>query len=460
VNARLFAADALLPDGWARDVVIEWNDAGDIVDVRANVADSRDVERARGPVVPGMPNLHSHAFQRAFAGLAEHRAHDEDSFWTWRDVMYRFANRIGPDELEAIATHVFVELLRGGYTSVCEFHYLHRDLDGRAYADDAAMSLTLVRAAQRTGIGLTLLPVLYEGNGFGGVAPRHEQRRFVVAVDALLDLIARLRNERASDSIRIGLAIHSLRAVSSATIDAALAGLRAIDATAPVHIHVAEQEREVEECIAWSGQRSVEWLLGHVAVDARWCLVHATHTNAQEVRDAARTGAVAGLCPTTEANLGDGVFDGVGWQAADGAFGLGSDSNVCTFAFGEVAMLEYSQRLARKRRNVLATTAQPSVATAIVLNAVAGGAQASGRPVAGIERGQRADFVVLCTSDPALAALSAAQQLSMRVFASPPHAPLAVCAGGRWQIVDGRHPLEESAARRFADVRAKLLASA
>jgi formimidoylglutamate deiminase len=460
VNTRLFAADALLPGGWARDVLIEWNDAGDIVDMCADVANPGDVQRARGPVVPGMPNLHSHAFQRAFAGLAEHRAHSDDSFWTWRELMYRFANRIGPDELEAIATHVYVELLRGGYTSVCEFHYLHRDLDGRAYADDAAMSLALVRAAQRTGIGVTLLPVLYEGNGFGGVAPRPEQRRFVVAVDALLGLIATLRNERASDSIRVGLAIHSLRAVSPVSIHAALAGLRSIDATAPVHIHVAEQEREVEECIAWSGQRSVEWLLDHVAVDARWCLVHATHMNAREVRDAARTGAVAGLCPTTEANLGDGIFDGVGWHAAEGAFGLGSDSNVCTDAFGEVAMLEYSQRLDHKRRNVLATAAQPDVATAIVLNAVAGGAQASGRNVRGIAPGQRADFVVLDTRDPALATLPARQQLSVRVFACMPCAPLAVCVGGKWRVIDGHHPLEATATQRFAEVRASLLATA
>jgi formimidoylglutamate deiminase len=459
VKTRLFATDALLPDGWTRDVVIEWNDVGDIVDVRTGVTDSRDVERARGPVVPGVPNLHSHAFPRAFAGLTDQRAHADDSFWTWRDVMYRFANRIDPDALEAIATHVFVELLRGGYTSVCEFHYLHRQPNGEPYADDAAMSLALVSAAQRTGIGLTLLPVLYEGNGFGGIAPRPEQRRFVVGVDALLDLVAKLRRECASHAVRAGLAIHSLRAVSPASIDAALDRLQSIDATAPIHIHVAEQEREVEECMAWSGQRSVEWLLDHVALDARWCLVHATHMNDREVRAAARTGAVAGLCPTTEANLGDGVFDGVGWQAADGALGLGSDSNVCTDAFAEIAMLEYSQRLARKRRNVLATAAQPDVATAILLDAIAGGAQASGRPVAGIARGQRADFVVLDTSDATLAALSPAQQLATHVFARNPRAPHAVCVGGQWQVTDGHHPLEERAAQRFAEVRATLLAS-
>jgi formimidoylglutamate deiminase len=457
MSGRIFADDALLPGGWARDVLIEWNDEGDIVAATSHAQAPSGVERMAGPVVPGIPNLHSHAFQRAFAGLAEYRASADDSFWTWRDFMYRFATRIGADELESIATHVFVELLRGGYTSVCEFHYLHHDPAGRPYGDAATMSLALVRAAQRAGIGLTLLPALYEGNGFGGVAPRPEQRRFVSSVDALLALIARLRAECASASIRVGLALHSLRAVSPASIDAALSGLRAIDATAPVHIHVAEQEREVAECVAWSGRRSVEWLLDHLAVDARWCLVHATHMAEREVRDAARTGAVAGLCPTTEANLGDGIFDGVGWQAAAGALGVGSDSNVCTGALAEIAMLEYGQRLAQKRRSVLADADSPDVATTILQRAVAGGAQASGRPIAGIAPGQRGDFVVLDTRDPTLAGLSAAQRLSTLTFARASRAPIAVYVGGRPRIVDGRHPLEAEAGRAFAAARRSLL---
>jgi formimidoylglutamate deiminase len=458
--ARLFAADALLPDGWRRDVLIEWNDDGSITAVHVDARAPDGVRRARGPVVPGVPNVHSHAFQRAFAGLAEYRAHDDDSFWTWRDVMYRFAMRVGPDEIEAIATHLFVELLRGGYTSVCEFHYLHHDRHGRPYADDATLSLSLVRAAARAGIGLTLLPVLYEANGFGGVAPREEQRRFVRSVDSLLALIARLRDECSSASVRIGLALHSLRAVTPDGIHAAVAGLRAIDTHAPVHIHVAEQEREVEECVEWSGQRTVEWLLEHVDVDARWCFVHATHMNEQEIREAAARDIVAGLCPTTEADLGDGVFDAVDWWAAGGAFGLGSDSNVCTDALREAMLLEYGQRLLRRRRNVLADASSPYVATALVQGAVAGGARAAGRPLAGIATGQRADFVVLDASDPLLDGLSAEQQLSTCVFADPARRAIDVCVGGRWRVADGLHADQDDAAQRFSAARQRLLDAA
>jgi formimidoylglutamate deiminase len=452
----LFADDALLPTGWARNVLIEWDDRGRIIDVQRDAARRNDVDRAKGALIPGVPNIHSHAFQHAFAGLAEYRARSDDSFWTWRDIMYRFAARIGPDELESIATHLFIELLRGGYTSVCEFHYLHHDRDGRPYADSATLSLALVRAARSAGIGLTLLPVLYEASGFGARPPQPEQRRFVQSVDSLLELIDRLRRECAGDDVHIGLALHSLRAVSSEGLRAAVDGLRSMDAAAPLHIHIAEQEREVEECLAWSGQRSVEWLLDHVDVDARWCLVHATHMTEQERSEAASRGAVAGLCPTTEANLGDGVFEAADWWAAGGSFGLGSDSNVCTSAFVEAMMLEYSQRLVLKRRNILADSSSPQVATALVQRAVAGGARAAGRPVAGIARGQSADFVVLDASGPLLAGLTPAEQLSSCVFAQPGRGVIDVCVGGQWRMLDGHHDGQESAARNFHAVRREL----
>ncbi|RYF32761.1 MAG: formimidoylglutamate deiminase, partial [Comamonadaceae bacterium] len=308
----LFAADALLPTGWAKNVSLAWDAAGRLVGVDAGAVPEAGVAVARGPVIPGVPNLHSHAFQRAIAGLTEYRSQSvdgaQDSFWSWRTLMYRFASRLGPDELEAIALGLYVEMIEAGYTSVCEFHYVHHDADGRPYADDATLALALMRAAQRAGIGLTLLPVLYQTSGFGGLPPNEGQRRFIRSTDSMLRLLERLKPLCGAQDARLGLAPHSLRAVPPEGLREALAGLDAIDATAPIHIHIAEQTKEVDDCVAWSGQRPVAWLLDHAPVDARWCLVHATHMDAAEYRRAAASGAVAGLCPTTEANLGDGIF--------------------------------------------------------------------------------------------------------------------------------------------------------
>ena len=268
--------------------------------------------------------------------------------------MYRFAARLEPEQLEAIALGLYVEMLEAGYTAVCEFHYLHHDTDGRPYADDATLALALLRAAQRAGIGLTLLPVLYQTSGFGGLPPRAGQRRFIRSTDSMLALLERLKPLCEAQGARLGMAPHSLRAVPPDSLREALAGLTAIDAAAPVHIHIAEQTAEVDDCLAWSGQRPVAWLLDHAPVDARWCLVHATHIDADESRRAAASGAVAGLCPTTEANLGDGLFDLPAWRAAGGAWGIGSDSHVCVNAAEELMLLEYGQRLATRTRNVAA----------------------------------------------------------------------------------------------------------
>ncbi len=454
----LHAGDALLPTGWARDVFIEWDAAGCILGVRPHSGWSQTsgVPRAAGPVLPGMPNLHSHAFQRAFAGLAEFRGSSADSFWSWRDRMYRVANAVTPDLLDAIATHLFIEMLEAGYTSVCEFHYLHHDLDGRPYADRATLARVIVGAAERAGIGLTLLPVLYQQSGFGGAPPTDGQRRFVSSTDALLDLLRALRDAH-SDRVRVGLALHSLRAVTPEAMRDALEGLAAIDATAPVHVHVAEQTREVEDCVAWSGQRPVAWLLDHAPVDARWCLVHATHMHDDEAARTAATGAVAGLCPTTEANLGDGIFGLPRWGG--GRWGVGSDSHITVDAAEELRMLEYSQRLATRRRNVGATPAEAHVATALMLGAVAGGAAACGRPIGGLVPGARADFVVLDAAHPALADLPAPAALDAHVFASSRDRAIArVVVGGRTVVDDGRHPLREGAAGAFVRVRAALAA--
>jgi formimidoylglutamate deiminase len=454
----LFAQHALLPAGWLKNVLLTWNDAGQLTQVQPDAQAPAGTPTASGPVIPGMPNLHSHAFQRAFAGLTEFRGSGEDSFWSWRTLMYRFAAQLSPAQVEAIATWLYVEMLEAGYTSVCEFHYLHHDRDGRPYADDAELALALLRAADRAGIGLTLLPVLYQASGFGGQPPNAGQGRFVRSTESMLRLLERLRPACESQGARLGLAPHSLRAVAPDALRDVLAGLDAIDASAPIHIHIAEQTAEVEACLAWSGQRPVAWLLDHAPVDARWCLVHATHMDAGEYRRAAASGAVAGLCPTTEANLGDGLFDFGAWRASGGRWGVGSDSHACVNAAEELLMLEYGQRLATRQRNIGADAAQPGVATAMTLAAVQGGAQASGRPISGLAVGQQADLVMLDPGHPALAGLTASDMLSSHVFAS--HRTNAIASAwvaGQRRVGGGLHPLHHEAAAAFVAARSQLL---
>ncbi len=454
----LYSRDALLPAGWARDVLLEWNTAGDLTRVSPGTTCPPGAAVAAGPLLPGMPNVHSHAFQHAMAGITEFRTRADDSFWSWRTQMYQMAARITPDDLEAIATHLYMRMLQGGYTSVCEFHYLHNDRDGSPYADDATMSEALLRAARTAGIGITLLPVLYDSGGFGGSPLAVDQRRFRRTPLSVLSLVAHLRHVATPDSERIGFAAHSLRAVTPTSLHAALAGIASIDATMPIHIHIAEQAREVDECVAWSGLRPVAWLLANANVDQRWCLVHATHMSREEADAAALRGAVAGLCPTTEANLGDGIFDAPQWQAAGGRVAIGSDSHVCVNAAEELMMLEYGQRLALQRRNVLADARHAAVATALMQAMVDGGAQACGRAVAGLAAGQRADFVVLDAHHPALAGLSAEQMMSAHVFASDRTSAIdAVYTSGVQRVGAGRHLAIADTAARFVAVRRALL---
>lgn len=457
-GGAIFAADALLPTGWARDVLLEWDADGRWTRVQAGAVPVRRAHRAAGPLVPGMPNLHSHAFQRGFAGLAEFRSAARDDFWSWRTLMYRFAARLSPASLEVIATWLYVEMLEAGYTSVCEFHYVHHRPDGTPYAQDADMCGALLRAARRAGIGLTLLPVLYQDGGFGGAAAAPGQRRFLRTVASMHRLLERLAPLCARQGARLGLAPHSLRAVSPGALADAVAGLHALDACAPVHVHIAEQRREVEDCVAWSGQRPVAWLLEHLAVDARWCLVHATHLDARERRLAARSGAVAGLCPATEANLGDGVFDFLGWQRSRGAWGIGSDSHICVDPAEELLMLEYAQRLTRRARNVAANAVHTRTADALWLGAVAGGARASARAVSGLQAGERADFMVLDAGRTPLAGLSASEGFAGYVFAASREPCVAsVWQGGVRHVVRGRHALHDDARAAFIATRASII---
>ena len=456
----LFAEHALLPGGWARDVLLQWDAAGVLTRVQHDAVAPAGAPRAAGPLLPGMPNLHSHAFQRVFAGLTEQRGETAgaDSFWSWRERMYRVANAVSPDQLEAIATQLYIEMLRAGYTSVCEFHYLHHDTHGHAYADPAEMALRLVAAAQRAGIRLVLLPVLYQQAGFGGRPPYPEQRRFVIAqVESLLEIVQRVR----AQGVRAGVAPHSLRAVGPAALRALVDAVHALEPSAPIHLHIAEQPREVDDCIAWCGQRPVEWLFAQAPVDARWCLVHATHLDAAERTALAASGAVAGLCPSTEANLGDGVFDAAAHLAAGGIWGIGSDSHVGLDAAEELRLLETSQRLALGRRNVLADGATGSVAEHLWLGAVAGGARASGTSAghpAGLAAGAPADLLALDMRG-ALAGLTPAQALASHVFASHGRRALReVWVGGVQRLRDGEHDQAAAACATFVAARAALLA--
>jgi formimidoylglutamate deiminase len=445
----LFAERALLPGGWARDVLFELDAAGSLSRVAAG-AEAGAAPRAAGPVMPGMPNLHSHAFQRAMAGLAERAGPGanggDDSFWTWREVMYGFLGRLTPDHLEAIAAQLYVEMLKAGYTAVGEFHYLHHDPEGRPYDDPAEMSRRILAAARRSGIGLTHLPVLYGFGGFGGAPAGEAQRRFLNHPQRFLALIEALGSETGGDpQVRLGIAPHSLRAVTPETLGAVLEGLDGFDPEAPVHIHVAEQQKEVQDCIAWSGQRPVEWLLANMDLGPRWCLVHATHMTEEETRALAACGAVAGLCPTTEANLGDGVFPAAAHLAAGGAFGIGSDSHVSVSPIEELRWLEYSQRWTARRRNILhGGAAAPSVGAVLFQGALAGGAQALGRPIGRLEAGCRADLVVLDPESPQLVGRDEAVLLDALVFAGNDNPVRDVMVDGEWVVRD-RHHGEEAA---------------
>lgn len=369
----LFAEHAWLPDGWHRDVRLEWDASGTLTRVAANASPVGAV-RVAGPLIPGMSNLHSHAFQRAMAGLTEYRTRAADTFWSWRDLMYRFAANITPETLGAIARWLYIEMLKAGYTSVCEFHYVHHRGDGSRYSRAHELAARVVDAAASSGIGMTMLPVSYQYSGFGAQPPREDQRRFINTPDQTLDLLAALRSERpAHGGLRYGVAPHSLRAVSEASLHELLAGLDTTDSSAPIHIHIAEQTGEVDACVANYGARPVQWLLDRFDVDERWCLVHATHIDAGETQALAKSGAVAGLCLTTEASLGDGVFPAHDFLAAGGRFGVGSDSHIALDWRAELRLLEYGQRLTRRERNVLASKAMPRVADRLFAEAIAGG---------------------------------------------------------------------------------------
>ena len=449
-----FAERALLPTGWATNVRIEVGKDGLLLSLEANT-DASGAERVHGPLLPGMPNLHSHAFQRAMAGLAEVAGNPNDSFWTWRDLMYRLVGKISPEQLGVIARQLYIEMLKAGYTSVAEFHYVHHDVSGRPYANPAELALHISEAARSAGMGLTLLPVLYSHAGFGGQAPSEGQRRFINSTEHYLQLHQQLQPLIAQQPAQtLGLCFHSLRAVTAQQIHDVLS---ASNSTCPVHIHIAEQQKEVDDCLSWSGKRPIEWLYDNVDVDSRWCLVHATHANAAEVARMANSQAVAGLCLTTEANLGDGLFPAVDYLAQGGRLGIGSDSHVSLSVVEELRWLEYGQRLRDQRRNRVYRADQPMVGRTLFDAALAGGAQAMGQPVRGLAVGQRADWLVLDGNDPYLATAQDDAILNRWLFAGSDRQVRDVLVNGQWVIRDGHHADEVDSCRDFTRVLKELV---
>ncbi|HEY2276194.1 MAG TPA: formimidoylglutamate deiminase [Steroidobacteraceae bacterium] len=454
--ASLWFESALLPQGWARDVRLTAS-AGRIERVLPGVAPADGDER-HGVGFPGLPNLHSHAFQRGLAGLTERRGSEGDSFWTWRELMYRFLDRIGPEELEALAALAFAEMLEGGFTRVGEFHYLHHDRDGRPFTDPGELAGRLAAAAARAGIGLTLLPTLYAHGGFGGAPPTERQRRFINDPGRFARIVESSRSALSTlPGASVGVAAHSLRAVTPPELAEAVTLARG----GVIHIHIAEQLREVDDCLAWSGRRPVQWLLENAPVDESWCLVHATHATDAELQDVAACGAVVGLCPVTEASLGDGIFPAAAFLAAAGRGGIGSDSNVRIDAAEELRTLEYSQRLAHRARNVLASGAGASTGRSLFDVALAGGSQAlqpSGSGPTGLTAGASLDVVTLAAGHPALVGRQGDEILDSWIFAGDRGLIDCVWCAGVKVVSGGRHRDREAIVVRYNRTLRTLLA--
>jgi formimidoylglutamate deiminase len=454
LRRELFFDHALLPSGWARDVRIGV-EGGVIVSIAAGAA--RDgAEHIDGIAVPGLPNLHCHAFQRGMAGLAERRGPQADSFWTWREVMYRFLGRLSPDDVEAIAAFAYVEMLETGFTTVGEFHYLHHDVDGRPYVDIGEMAKRIAAACTETRIGLTLLPSFYAYGGFGGAPPSPGQRRFLNDPERFLKIVERSRAIVAGlPDARVGVAPHSLRAVTPETLRAVCQAVP----DGPIHIHAAEQTKEVDECVAALGGRPVQWLLDNAEIDSRWCLIHATHTSETEIRALAASRAVIGLCPLTEASLGDGIFDGAGYLDSEGRFGIGSDSNIQIDAAAELRQLEYGQRLTRRGRNVMTTQEGESTGRRLFTTALAGGAKALQRPIGALAVGARADVVLLDGEHPDLASRQGDQWLDAWIFVAGRAVVKTVLVGGEIVVESGRHRMRPKIEARYKRALAHLLAA-
>ncbi len=464
MSLRYWAPAAWIAGGWQQSVVLEIGADGHWSHIAAGVPAPNDAEHLAGPVLPGLVDAHSHAFQRAFAGLAESRDGADDNFWSWRDRMYRVANAVTPESLRAIAAHLYVELLRGGYTQVCEFHYLQHQADGTPYDDPLALSMALADAAADAGIGLTLLPVLYERAGFTAPALRPDQRRFHAGAADVWQrsqaFTARVAEAgRASSApLNAGLAIHSVRAAAAASIIELRRLAHEFDG--PIHVHVSEQRTELRDCVAATSQTPVAWLASQGWLDSRWQLVHATHVDAAEIAATAASGAGVVICPSTEGNLGDGFTDIPAWLAADVDLALGSDSNVTRSWREELRWMEYGQRLKLERRNVCAQPQgprpQPDTAASLFERARAGGGRAAGHAAWGLVVGGRAYLLVIDPDDASLVGLPRTRWLDALVFSSPGRPWRDVMVAGRWALRKHHHAHVERISAGFAQAMGEL----
>lgn len=449
--SKLYFDRALLADGWAGEVLIETGADG-LIERITKGAKSDDADHHAAIGLPGIANLHSHAFQRGMAGLAETAGPTKDSFWTWRQVMYRFLERLTPEDAEAIASQLYVEMLEAGFTSVGEFHYLHHAPDGSWYADRAEMAGRIAAAARESGIGLTLMPVFYAHGGFGGQPIQAQQRRFASTAASFPKLLeGAAKHIEGLPHARLGIAPHSLRAVTPESLAEVTEAFR----DGPIHIHVAEQTKEVEDCKTWSDTTPVDWLLSNRPVDRRWCLIHATHMTDAETEAMARYGAVAGLCPQTEANLGDGIFNGVSYLRAGGRFGIGTDSHIRVDAAEEMRTLEYSQRLRDRARNVLGLEGR-STGRILYEAACRDGAAAIGRNAGALRVGAIADIVAPDADHPILAGRRDDTALDSWLFSGDRSIVRNVWVSGCHVIAEGRHPVRDAVRRRFAAVMRRL----
>ncbi|MFT5756213.1 MAG: formimidoylglutamate deiminase [Alteromonadaceae bacterium] len=447
---KLFAEKVLLADGWASEktLIIE---NGVIIDVISGfVAGS---ERANGIVIPGMVNCHSHAFQRAFAGFSEQGSEGQDSFWTWRNIMYKFLGQLTTEHAQVIATQLYIEMLKMGYTRVAEFHYLHHDIDGNNYPQLGEMAAAIFKAAKGAGIGLTMLPVLYRHAGFGELAANDGQKRFINSTEQFNQLVSDcfLLSEEYTNT-NVGIAPHSLRAVDKKSLNSVVKHVRGLDAKAPIHIHIAEQQKEVNDCIEHYGERPVQWLLNNAELDEQWCLIHATHINEQERKGLIASKAIAGICPTTEANLGDGIFPTTEFLSEGGTFAIGSDSHISVNPVEELRWLEYAQRLIKQQRAILASPEQASVGRNLWQKAALGGAQSTNSNTGELRIGKQADLLVLKDKEMKLFAHNEQYLLDSLLFASQQNMVSDVMVNGQWVVRAGQHALEQSIALKFTHI--------
>jgi len=445
--STVFAKKAWVKGGWASDVRMVIDSDGRVESLVEGAAEERGDIRLK-VALPTMPNLHSHAFQRAMAGMAEYRAHQSDSFWSWREVMYTFARTLDLAAFKTIARQLYGEMLAAGYGAVAEFHYLHRLGGDRLQGHALETSLALMEAACEAGIDLCLCPVLYQQGGFANAPLGKKQRRFHLEVEAYCQLLETLlAKSQGQPNMNLAMTFHSLRAVGPEAMREMVAFWNEKSPDRPIHIHIAEQQAEVEACVAWSGRRPVRWLLDEIGIDERWCLVHATHLSDDEVRDLAKSGATVGLCPTTEANLGDGFFELLDYQREGGVWGIGSDSHISVSPVEELRLLEYGQRLRFQRRNLVATADAPHVGAELWRRALEGGSRAIGRKCWGLQVGQRADLLTLDVDHPILVGHEETSLMDAWLFSGNQPLVDRVMVGGRWLVEGGDHCQKEN----FAD---------